>query len=62
VILAALVVYTLASLGAALAGTVHGLIIGRVFQGLSVGAGMVVGRAMIRDLFGRRTRNASCRW
>jgi DHA1 family bicyclomycin/chloramphenicol resistance-like MFS transporter len=52
VILAALVVYTLASIGAALAGTVQGLIIGRVFQGLSVGAGMVVGRAMIRDLFG----------
>src|SRR5258707_7740860 len=52
VILVALVVYALASIGAALAGTVQGLIIGRVFQGLSVGAGMVVGRAMIRDLFG----------
>ena len=52
VILVALVVYTLASIGAAMAGTVHGLIVGRVFQGLSVGAGMVVGRAMIRDLFG----------
>ena len=52
VILAALVVYTVASLGCALAASVHGLIVGRVFQGLSVGAGMVVGRAMIRDLFG----------
>jgi DHA1 family bicyclomycin/chloramphenicol resistance-like MFS transporter len=52
VILVALVVYTLASIGAAMAGSVHGLIVGRVFQGLSVGAGMVVGRAMIRDLFG----------
>jgi DHA1 family bicyclomycin/chloramphenicol resistance-like MFS transporter len=52
VILAALLVYTAASLYCAVAGSVQGLIVGRVFQGLSVGAGMVVGRAMIRDLFG----------
>jgi DHA1 family bicyclomycin/chloramphenicol resistance-like MFS transporter len=52
VILAALVVYTLASAGAALSSNVHALILWRVVQGLSVGAGMVVGRAMIRDLFG----------
>jgi len=52
VILVALVVYTLASAGAALSGSVHTLIVWRVVQGLSVGAGMVVGRAMIRDLFG----------
>ena len=52
VILVALVVYSAASLWCAIAGSVHGLIVGRVFQGLSVGAGMVVGRAMIRDLFG----------
>src|SRR5207244_5806640 len=52
VILVALVVYTLASLFAALTESVHGLILWRVVQGLSVGAGMVVGRAMIRDLFG----------
>jgi DHA1 family bicyclomycin/chloramphenicol resistance-like MFS transporter len=52
VILGALVVYTAASLWCSAAGSVQGLIIGRVFQGLSVGAGMVVGRAMIRDLFG----------
>ena len=51
VILAALVVYTAASVGAALAGSVHTLILWRVVQGLSVGAGMVVGRAMIRDLY-----------
>src|SRR3981189_3020654 len=53
VILVALVVYTIPSVGAALAGTVHSLILWRVLQGLSVGAGMVVGRAMIRDLFGQ---------
>jgi DHA1 family bicyclomycin/chloramphenicol resistance-like MFS transporter len=52
VILVALVIYTIASLGAALATSIHGLIAWRVVQGLSVGAGMVVGRAMIRDLFG----------
>ena len=52
VILVALVVYTIASAGAALSDTVHTLIVWRVVQGLSVGAGMVVGRAMIRDLFG----------
>jgi DHA1 family bicyclomycin/chloramphenicol resistance-like MFS transporter len=52
VILAALVVYTIASAGAAISDSVHTLIVWRVVQGLSVGAGMVVGRAMIRDLFG----------
>jgi DHA1 family bicyclomycin/chloramphenicol resistance-like MFS transporter len=52
VILAALVVYTAGSFFAALTDSVHGLIVWRVVQGLSVGAGMVVGRAMIRDLFG----------
>ena len=51
VILAALVVYTAASVWGALAQTVQGLILSRILQGLSVGAGMVVGRAMIRDLF-----------
>src|SRR3954462_5661384 len=51
VIIVALAVYTLASVGGALAQTVHGLILARIAQGLSVGAGMVVGRAMIRDLF-----------
>lgn len=52
VILVALVVYALASAFAALATSAHGLIGWRIVQGLSVGAGMVVGRAMIRDLFG----------
>jgi MFS transporter, DHA1 family, multidrug resistance protein len=51
VILVALVVYTIASAGAAMTASVSGLIGWRIVQGLSVGAGMVVGRAMIRDLF-----------
>ena len=52
VILVALAVYTTASVFAALTASVQGLITWRIVQGLSVGAGMVVGRAMIRDLFG----------
>jgi DHA1 family bicyclomycin/chloramphenicol resistance-like MFS transporter len=52
VIIVAIAVYTAASIGGALAQTVQGLVLWRVVQGLSVGAGMVVGRAMIRDLFG----------
>ena len=52
VILVAVAVYAAASLWCAIAGSVQGLIVGRVVQGLSVGAGMVVGRAMIRVLFG----------
>jgi DHA1 family bicyclomycin/chloramphenicol resistance-like MFS transporter len=52
VILTALLAYALASLCAALTGSVNGLIVWRIVQGLSVGAGMVVGRAMIRDLLG----------
>ncbi len=52
VILVALAVYTLASTAAAVTASVHGLILWRIVQGLSVGAGMVVGRAMIRDLLG----------
>ncbi|HUL97770.1 MAG TPA: multidrug effflux MFS transporter [Usitatibacter sp.] len=52
VILVAVVIYTIGSVGAALSGSVHALVLWRVVQGLSVGAGMVVGRAMIRDLFG----------
>lgn len=52
VIIVALVIYTVASVGAALADSAHSLVLWRIGQGLSVGAGMVVGRAMIRDLFG----------
>ncbi len=49
VILASLVVYTLASAGAALSPSLGWLIAFRALQGLSAGAGTVVGRAMIRD-------------
>lgn len=49
VILSSLVVYTLASLGAVFAPSLSSLLVFRALQGLSAGAGTVVGRAMVRD-------------
>jgi DHA1 family bicyclomycin/chloramphenicol resistance-like MFS transporter len=51
VIVISLAVFTFASVGAALADNVHTLILWRMVQGVSTGAGIVVGRAMIRDLY-----------
>ena len=53
VLLAGLVIYVLGGLGCALAPTVHVLIAGRVFQALGACAGFVIGRAMVRDVYGR---------
>jgi DHA1 family bicyclomycin/chloramphenicol resistance-like MFS transporter len=49
VILTGLAVYAIASLGCALAQDLSQLLAFRVLQGMSAGAGMIVGRAMIRD-------------
>lgn len=51
VILIGLALFTLASVGCALSQTVQQLIAFRALQGLSTGAGIVVSRAVIRDLF-----------
>ncbi len=51
VILAGLGVFAIASVGCALSSTIGQLLLFRALQGASVGAGMVVARAMIRDLF-----------
>ena len=51
VILAGLSIFAIASIGCALSQNIGQLILFRALQGASVGAGMVVGRAMIRDLF-----------
>jgi MFS transporter, DHA1 family, multidrug resistance protein len=51
VILVSLVVFAVASLGCAAAYTVQYLWAFRILQGLSAGAGLVVGRAIIRDLY-----------
>lgn len=44
-------VFTLASVGCALAPTIGWLVLFRALQGLSTGAGIVVSRAVIRDMF-----------
>jgi len=51
VVLAGLGVFTVASAGCALSSTIEGLIFWRAVQGMCAGAGMVVSRAVIRDLF-----------
>ncbi len=51
VVLAGVALFTLASLGCALSTTIGMLVGFRALQGLSAGAGMVVSRAIIRDLF-----------
>ena len=44
-------VFSLASVGCALAPNIGALLVFRVVQGLSAGAGMVVSRAIVRDLY-----------
>jgi DHA1 family bicyclomycin/chloramphenicol resistance-like MFS transporter len=51
VILVGLVIYVLASVVCAAAPNIHILLIGRVLQGMSAGVGVIVGRAIVRDLF-----------
>lgn len=51
VIVTGMVIYALASLVCAAAPSIEWLWFGRGLQGLSAGAGMVVSRAVIRDLF-----------
>src|SRR4051794_15870457 len=51
VVLWGLVVFTIASLGCALSQTIGQLVLFRALQGLSTGAGIVVSRAVIRDMF-----------
>jgi DHA1 family bicyclomycin/chloramphenicol resistance-like MFS transporter len=51
VVLWGLAVFTLASLGCALSQNIGQLVFFRALQGLSTGAGIVVSRAVIRDMF-----------
>jgi len=51
VILWGIAVFTLASLGCALSQSIGQLVFFRALQGMSAGAGMVVSRAIIRDMF-----------
>lgn len=49
VILTGIVIFTLSSIGAALASDMSMLLAYRVIQGLSAGVGLIVGRAVVRD-------------
>jgi len=51
VVITGLALFTLASIGCALAPTIGWLIAFRALQGMSAGAGMIVSRAIIRDMF-----------
>ncbi len=51
VILGGVFVFLLASIGCALAGSIETLLAFRALQGMSAGAGLIVGRAIIRDCF-----------
>ena len=51
VILVSLVAFIAASVGCVLSNQIEQLLVFRALQGLSAGAGMVVGRAIIRDLY-----------
>jgi MFS transporter, DHA1 family, multidrug resistance protein len=51
VVLGGMILFTLASLGCALAGSIGQLVFWRTVQGMSAGAGVVVSRAIIRDMF-----------
>jgi MFS transporter, DHA1 family, multidrug resistance protein len=51
VILAGVAVFTLASVACALSTTIGMLLVFRALQGISAGAGLIVGRAIIRDCF-----------
>lgn len=51
VVLFALVVFAIGTFGCAAASSVHYLWVFRIMQGVSAGAGVVVGRAIIRDLY-----------
>jgi DHA1 family bicyclomycin/chloramphenicol resistance-like MFS transporter len=51
VVLVGVVLFTLASVGCAMSHSIGALVFFRALQGLSAGAGMVVSRAIIRDMF-----------
>jgi MFS family permease len=51
VVLAGIAVFTLASVGCALSTSIGALVGFRALQGLAAGAGMVVSRVIVRDLF-----------
>lgn len=51
VVIAGLIVYTVAAIGCALAPNLAVLLVFRALQGFSAGAGQILSRAMVRDVF-----------
>jgi MFS transporter, DHA1 family, multidrug resistance protein len=51
IVIISLVVYAVATLGCAISGNIQSLWLFRALQGVTAGAGLVVGRAIIRDKF-----------
>ncbi len=51
VVLTGIAAFTLASVGCALSESIASLVLFRTLQGMSTGAGIVVSRAIIRDMF-----------
>jgi DHA1 family bicyclomycin/chloramphenicol resistance-like MFS transporter len=51
VVVGGMLLFTVASVGCALSATIGELVFWRAVQGMSAGAGMVVSRAVIRDMF-----------
>jgi len=51
VVIVGLMVFTLASVGCAMSQSIGALVLFRALQGMSAGSGMVVSRAIIRDMF-----------
>jgi MFS transporter, DHA1 family, multidrug resistance protein len=62
VLLAGLVLALLGSAAAALATTIEGLTVARAVQGAGAAAGMVVGRALVQDLFQGPDRTRVMAW
>lgn len=61
-LLAGLAIYTVASLLCSLAWTVELLIVGRVLQAVGGCAGMVLGRAIVRDVYERDRAASAIAW
>lgn len=51
ILLSGLTLYTLAAIGCALAPTLQALVAWRIAQGVALGAGVMVARAVVRDVF-----------
>ncbi len=62
VVLAGLFLTVLTSIGSIAAASMEGIIVARVLQSLSASAGMVIGRAIIRDLYDRERAASMIGW